>query len=349
VGLSVFAGAIGLAGGAAFQHTCGVTLDVVRVQPALRARLFRLGVKVEHAVAAARLPASGETNTAQYFAFWEALGASSPPDIGLRLAAETNVHEYDLSLLAALHSPDVRTALEKLGRYKRLCGPQDLNLEHSSKELAVSTVWLNASSPPPARLVDAMFATLLLLFQRGSGQALAPKRVELTRLRADEAMLMRFFGCPLRFRAKRDALVFDDRVLDTPFVTHNADLLLALLPSLDEQVAKKRGNGFLDDVREAVAKRMSGERPSADKVAHELATSARTLQRRLGEHGTSYQEVLDDVRRHTARRLLGAQGIEIAEIAFLLGFEELNSFTRAFRGWEGKTPNQWRALRGAIG
>lgn len=326
----------------------GVTFDAVRVQPALQARLLRLGANVEHAMAAARIPASGEADTARYFAFWESLGASSPPDIGLRLAAATSVHEYDLSLLAALHSPDVRTAFEKLGRYKRLCGPQDLKQEHSSKEVALSTVWLSASSAPPTRLVDAIFATLLLLLQRGSGQPLAPKRVDIARARADDAMLMRFFGCPLRFRAKRDALVFDDRVLDKPFVTHNADLLAALLPSLDEQVAKKRGNGFLDDVREVVAKRMSGERPSADKVAHELATSARTLQRRLAEHGTSYQKVLDDVRRHAARRLLGVESIEIAEVAFLLGFEELNSFTRAFRGWEGKTPKQWRTQPGAM-
>ena len=294
------------------------------------------------------MPASGEADTAQYFVFWETLGSSSPPDIGLRLAAETRVHEYDLSALAALHSPDVRTALDKWARYTRLCGPQDLNRELSSKEIAVSTVWLRASSPPPPRLVDAMFASLLLLLQRGSGQALAPKRFELTRTRADEAMLTRFFGCALKFRAKRDALVFDDRILDLPFVTYNADLLQTLVPSLDELVTKSHGNGFLNEVRQAIAKRMSGERPSAEKVAHELATSARTLQRRLAEHGTNYQVLLDDVRRHTARRLLGAEGIEIAEAAFLLGFEELNSFTRAFRGWEGKTPKQWRAALGAI-
>jgi AraC-like DNA-binding protein len=59
--------------------------------------------------------------------------------------------------------------------------------------------------------------------------------------------------------------------------------------------------------------------------------------------------VLDEVRHLAARRLLGAEGIAIAEAAFLLGFEELNSFTRAFRSWEGKTPKQWRASRGAIG
>ncbi|MDB5846785.1 MAG: transcriptional regulator, AraC family protein [Rhodoferax sp.] len=325
-----------------------MTLDVVRLPSALRTRLLRIGAKVEQAAAAARLPASGDADTAQYFAFWEAMGASSPADIGLRLAAETRAHEYDLSSLAALHSPDVRTALDKLARYKRLCGPQDLNQELSSKEIAVSTAWLRASSPPPPRLVDAMFGSLLLLLQRGSGQALAPKRFELTRARADEAMLMRFFGCPLKFRAKRDALVFDNRLLDVPFVTHNADLLQTLLPSLDERVAKTRGNGFLDEVRRAIAKRMSGERPSADKVALELETSARTLQRRLAERGTNYQALLDDVRHHAARRLLGAERIEIADAAFLLGFEELNSFTRAFRGWEGQTPKQWRAARGAI-
>ena len=299
-------------------------------------------------MAAAGIPASGEADTSQYFAFWDALSVSSPQDIGLQLAANTSTHEYDLSLLAALHSPDMRTVLEKLARYKRLCGPQDLRLEYSSKECAVSAIWLNASSPTPPRLVDAMFATVLLLFQRGSGRALAPKRVELTRVRADEAMLTDFFGCPLKFRAKRDTLVFDRQILDTPFVTHNADLLDALVPRLNEQVAKTRGTGFLDDVRQAIAKRMSGERPSAEKVAHELATSPRTMQRRLGEHGTTYQAVLDDVRRHAARRLIGAQNIEIAEVAFLLGFEELNSFTRAFRAWEGVTPKKWHAARGAI-
>lgn len=323
--------------------------DLIHVRPAVRSRLLRLGAHVDQALAIARVPASGDADTARYFAFWEALGASSPSDIGLRLAEETTVHEYDLSLLAALHSPDVRIAFDKLARYKRLCGPQDLNLEFSPKEVAVSTVWLNASTPPPSRLVDVMFATLLVLLQRGSGQALAPKRVELTRARSDEPMLMQFFGCPLKFRARRDALIFDGRVLETPFVTHNAALLHALLPNLDEQVAKKRGHGFLDEVREAVAKRMTGERPSADKVAHEIAISARTLQRRLRALGTSYQQVLDEIRHDTARRLLCTTGIEIAEIAFLLGFEELNSFTRAFRGWEGKTPKQWREVRGAIG
>jgi len=68
------------------------------------------------------------------------------------------------------------------------------------------------------------------------------------------------------------------------------------------------------------------------------------LQRHLVREGTSYQAVLDDVRRAMSRRLLAATDLAESEVAFLLGFAELNSFTRAFRGWEGASPRRWRQL-----
>jgi AraC-like DNA-binding protein len=87
---------------------------------------------------------------------------------------------------------------------------------------------------------------------------------------------------------------------------------------------------------------MTGERPSVEKVARELGMSPRSLQRRLAELGTTYQTLLDDVRRDASRRLLASTDLDASEIAFLLGFEELNSFSRAFHGWEGVTPTRWR-------
>lgn len=316
--------------------------DVIRLVSAVLARLTRLGGGVARASAVARVPSNGVVSTEQFFAFWAALGDSSPSDIGLRLATETQVHEYDVSSLAALHSPDVRTALAKVARYKRLCGPKDMVVEARAGEVTVHTTYVHAPGPPPARLVDASLASLLVLVQRGSGLQVAPKRLELTRARSDEPMLMRFFGCPLRFRARRDALVLDERLLTTPFVTHNADLLQVLVPSLDQKLGTIDQGAFVEKVRAAVARRMSGERPHIAKVARDLSLSTRSLQRRLGDLGVSYGQVLDGVRHHAALRLLLADDVAITEIAFLLGFEELNSFTRAFRGWEGKTPTRWR-------
>jgi AraC-like DNA-binding protein len=322
-----------------------MSVDVVPLSAALRARLAGLGVNVAHAASVARVPENGQVTTEQFFVFWDAVGASSAPDVGLRLAVETSVHEYDLPSLAALHSPDVGTALDKIARYKRLCGPKDLAVDVGQAEVTIHTKWRHSSRPMPPRLVDGSLASQLVLLQRGTGLPLAPKRVELTRARSDEAMLMRFFGCPLRFRAKRDALVFEERTLATPFVTHNADLLRALVPSLDAKLAPLDGRRtFLDDVRATMARRMSGEKPSVDKVALEMSLSPRTLQRRLGEFGVTYQALLDEVRHTTALRLLRAGELEVSEVAFLLGFEELNSFTRAFRGWEGTTPKRWRSV-----
>jgi AraC-like DNA-binding protein len=316
-----------------------MSADLVHLTPGVRARLKRLGANVTHAVAAARVPANGEVATGQFFDFWDALGASSPADVGLRLATETRVHEYDVSSLAALHSADLETALTKIARYKRLCGPKDLVIDRRGKEVVIQTTWHHASRPMPPRLVDASLGSLLVLLQRGTGLQLAPKRVELSRARSDEPMLLRFFGCPVRFRTAHDALVFDEQLLATPFVTHNADLLEALVPNLE---AKLEPRSLVDEVKAVVARRMSGERPSVEKVARDLSLSPRTLQRRLGELGSSYQRVLDDVRHQTALRLLRSEDLDVSEVAFLLGFEELNSFSRAFRAWEGVTPNRWR-------
>jgi AraC-like DNA-binding protein len=66
---------------------------------------------------------------------------------------------------------------------------------------------------------------------------------------------------------------------------------------------------------------------------------------RLAELHTSYQHLLDEVRRHAARRLLSEGALSPAEVGFLLGYEEINSFSRAFHGWEGVTPEQWRRAR----
>lgn len=321
-------------------------MDVVPVSGLLQ-RLERFGAKARRVASELTANASvalvdGAVTTEQFFAMWDAVGATAPADIGFRLATGTQTHEYDLASLAALHSSDVATSLEKTARYKRLCGPKDLIIERTRGEAAVFTVWRHARGRMPARLVDASLASQLVLLQRGTGQPIRPKAVELTRPRSDEQMLSKFFKCPIVFGAKRDALVLDAAVLALPFVTHNADLLQTLLPGLDAKVKPLEGD-FLDEVRAVIARRMSGEKPSVDKVAHDLALSARTLQRRLGEHDVSYGVLLDEVRHTHALQLLRAAQFEISEVAFLLGFEELNSFTRAFRGWEGTTPIRWRA------
>jgi AraC-like DNA-binding protein len=93
---------------------------------------------------------------------------------------------------------------------------------------------------------------------------------------------------------------------------------------------------------EAIQDRLTGQRPSIDAISQVLHVSPRTLQRRLQESGSSFQRVLDEARHHMARYYLSNSALELNEAAYLLGFEDPNSFGRAFRAWEGMPPSNWR-------
>jgi AraC-like DNA-binding protein len=78
---------------------------------------------------------------------------------------------------------------------------------------------------------------------------------------------------------------------------------------------------------------------SLDTIARKLMLSKRTLQRRIEAEGETYQQILDTTRTELATHYLENTALSVAEIAFLLGFSEPNSFYRAFRVWTGSTPD----------
>ena len=83
--------------------------------------------------------------------------------------------------------------------------------------------------------------------------------------------------------------------------------------------------------------------PEVAAVARSLATSERSLQRRLQEEGTSFREVVDDARKQLAVGYLGDRRLAVSEVAYLLGYSEAGAFVRAFKRWTGKTPGEMRA------
>ncbi|QSQ25523.1 AraC family transcriptional regulator [Pyxidicoccus parkwayensis] len=324
--------------------------DLVPLPSILIERLAALGVDVERLLRHAGLLLSrfqeprAHLTTREFMAFWHAVEmVGGGRDLGLRIGAEARPQQYDVASMAALHAPNLGEALRKFARYKRVVCPEEVVIEVANGEARFHFHWLLAEGPLPLFLVDATFASILGLARHGTGKRLVPRRVELARRRADAEVLTRHFECKVVFDAPVDLLVFDERALEEPFITHNADLLTLLVPGLESALDERLNRRTLaDDVRAALRRRMHGERPSVDKLAKELHLSPRTLQRRLEEDGVTYQGLLDEVRHESARRLLVSTDLDASEVAFLLGYEELNSFIRAFNGWEGTTPNRWR-------
>src|SRR5262245_57738099 len=104
-----------------------------------------------------------------------------------------------------------------------------------------------------------------------------------------------------------------------------------LAPQLEAELNDRQSQqNIRDQVKQTLKRLIAGQRPSIVEVAGELNLSARTLQRRLTEAGLTFQEVLEEARRELARHYLLQSSLELNETAYLLGYENANSFFRAF-------------------
>jgi len=300
----------------------------------------------------ARLPATLHLNdqafvtTAQYFALWRALEELHPePALGIRLveAADTAIHPP--STLAAFHARDYRDGIARVVRFKRLCTPEQLNVADENGECAIDTEWLYATEPTPAVAIDVAFAFLVELGRHGTGQHLIPLRVEFARPDPTSDMHRAYFGCPVRYHAPRDRLILKSADLDRPFPGHNPELLEIITPALAAALGELQAQSSISEQVKVVLKRsLASGRPELSDIASELGMSERTLQRRITEDGKSFRELLVNARQELGRQLLSDPSADIDEVACLLGYQDASSFYRAFREWEGTTPNRWREL-----
>ena len=259
--------------------------------------------------------------------------------------SQVETDQYHPTLLAALHARTYRESIERLARYKQLCSAEEFRITPKGDEVLVEVSWPFAGEEPaPALLIDAVFALVTELGRRGTRTRLNPKRIELTRSAERENRFEEYFGCRVKYRATRDALILRAADLELPFDTHNDELLQMLAPQFENQLKEGRARkSILEQVKWVLRRLLSGSRPDLLMIAKELGMSERTLQRRITEEGTTFRQLLNETRHELVRQYLGNASVEITEAAFLVGYEDPNSFYRAFRSWEGKTPAEWRA------
>lgn len=325
--------------------------DKIRLPEAFWEGIKRVGLPRADVVREAQIPLSvirdqAPLSTAQFFALWQVLvELSRDPAIGLRIVAGLEGAVMPPSFMAAYHARDFRDALQRVARFKRLCAPEDVRIEEREDRCEIVVAWTHADgqAAPPA-LVDATLASLMELGRRGTASPLSALAVELARPPSARADYERYFGCPVRFEAKRDCLNFRLADLDKLFVNYNADLLDILIPELDRRLEQQTHSTTLaGQIRWVLRRRLTAGRPDIRSVATELAMSERSLQRKLTDEGLTFQGLLSETRHQLALEYLADPTLAIIEVAYMLGYEDQNSFFRAFRQWEELTPAVWRA------
>lgn len=287
--------------------------------------------------------------TEELFALWRAIGeVSENPAIGLLLGTETKTERFHPVSLAALSTENLGQAVKQMARYKQLTCPEEILQQMYDEEWSIHFRWLLADQVEPPALLECAFAWVISVARHGTGTRLSPLRVEFAQPRPHVKTIERHFGCPVVCGAPDNAIVFRAADAQRPFVTRNAELLAMLAPQFEEELKRENGDeNFVDRVRTAIQHKLTGQRPTIEDIADVLHISSRTIQRRLQDEGSSFQRVLEDARHQLARQYLNNSVLELNEAAYLLGYNDANSFVRAFRTWEGVPPARWREAQRA--
>ena len=314
------------------------------------AGIQRLGISPSDVARKAHLPPtilaeSAAVTTAHYFRIWQAYSdLVGDTAIGIiKLAAAFETTQYPPTVLATYHARDYRDALHRMSRYKRLCPPESLRITEEDDRCTIELELIRSEQPVPSVLVGSTLAFLLELGRRGTGKPLSARSVEFSHFMGDVAALEAYFGCPIRIGANANRLTLHRSDLDRPFLSYNKELLEILTPVLDRSLEEQGSRSIAEMVKWILKRSLTGGSLDIRGVARELGMSDRTLQRRLTDEYTTFKKLLTQARHEKARECLADPTLDIKEVAFLLGYEDQNSFYRAFRIWEGDTPSNWRS------
>jgi AraC-like DNA-binding protein len=152
-----------------------------------------------------------------------------------------------------------------------------------------------------------------------------------------------WFGCPVTFNTDLDAVLISHEAVNRPNILGDEGISRYLMSDLDRELAKvETSPSLVSDAKDAIAQALSEGTPRMTDIAKGLGLSARSFHRRLSEHGLSFQTLTEETRRELSEGLLRDQQYSLAEVAFLTGFSEQSSFTRAFKRWLGITPASYR-------
>ena len=280
----------------------------------------------------------------------EAVRRTGDQDFGLHLAewaARFPPDHFDVLAFAVRSSATLGEQYRLAGRYIRLVHEGIyLSLE---QEGSVARL-VHGHTPErigPRHPVEGMLALTLLHGRQSVGDDLAPQAVCFTHARPDRVSEQeRVFRAPVHYGCPRNELVLDRALLDRAQRHAEPRLLRILDRQLGDLLSKRpRDASFRDRVARCMMDDLPEREPVVAAIAPKLHMSARSLQRRLQREGTSFAEVLSDLRRELAQRYLTDPRISISEVAFLLGFLDVTSFHRAFKRWTGCAPSAYRRQR----
>lgn len=276
---------------------------------------------------------------------WQrAVAVSGDPAIGLNMARQARPAALNVVGYALMSSRNLKEGFARLVRYQRIIAEgADLDFQPCAQGYRLSLTIIGDRLPPARQSAEGSLAGCLTFCRWLTGAPLLPLEVSFQGQPPDDLVPYRqLFQAPLRFDAPRYALLFREEDVEMPLPTANEALAQLHDRFAGEYLSRFSDSKVMHRARQILCRLLPQGEPRREVVAQALCLSERTLQRRLQEEGSSFQQLLDDTRRDLAVQHLAQPDLAPLEIAYLLGFADPSNFYRAFKRWFGVTPGEYR-------
>lgn len=277
-----------------------------------------------------------------HVAFWrEVVTRSGDAYFGLHSGERFQLPMLGVVGYIAANAANFGEALQRIVHYSALVS--NASVPWCSLDAQVGRIGMHIVNPVH-HVVERMLTVLVMFGRQLTGIEWAPLTVHFQHPPPpDQSEYRRIFQAPVYFNQPENMAMVARTVLDFPNKRADPELCRYLQRHADNLLVQyARPATFVDQVRHQVLEGLRRQDVNAARLARLLGMSPRTLHRRLQEHGTSYQTLLDAVRCDLAHSYLGERHLAIDEVAFLLGFAETSTFYRAFKRWTGVTPGEYR-------
>lgn len=266
-------------------------------------------------------------------------------NFGLLVAKYNRTTSWHALGISILSSQNMKETFERLILYKNIFFTElEVEMKTTSDICILQFSFSDAYQSLLSFIdMDAIIATFILTGRYLAQEHFKAVQVELCRPPPNCVDgFNRLFKCPINFNAEHNRIYFQSRNLLKPLLTANRDLALLSDKLTQEYLQRLEKHDIINQLYLKLSDSIGSELLSQKRMAESMFMSERTLQRRLQQAGSSYQEILDQLRIERALNYLQQRHLSINKISELLGFSKVGSFTRAFKRWKGLSPNQYR-------
>lgn len=269
------------------------------------------------------------------------------PALALKFSELTDFGQISIAGLICQSSNTMGDALDQLNRYARLVIEIDgatagdrFAVVRQADETWLEDMW--KIPPGCVELSESALSRFVCEHRRSFGDRPFAKAVHFKHAEpVYGAEYRRIFDVPVVFDSDRNAILIHECWLDMEIPPANKYVFALLCERADALIERLENSKTLaGKVEAALLSTLHRGEAQRSLVAKQLGTTEQTLYRKLKAEGVNFEQLLDRLCHRMAVDFLSSGNVSVGEAAYLVGFADPSSFSRAFKRWTGMRPKQ---------